>query len=328
MDGEDAIIPTHDAKPTMAFITKLNSKRTLQTILDTGSGHHIFDEVENPTFKRMRLTGIAGETISNVKGAVGKLKDVIQLRNTPANLISVGKLFEDEKWLKFILEKNRDDPKEQYWWGITINGNRMLIGVRNHASNLLYNANMEAINSDSRRDQSARAFVAEARNSITPRFRLKRSRHDIKETNVYEQHYVALGVPNPRDLKIIDDNFETPIFDVEGRKAIETMSRESYNMGRQSKHKYSAKRRRGKASQKITSMVATTSNSIMCIGCSRNQAATTCVFGRCAICCPGNDECPRHYNPQHIKKQGKGERIFALSLTRAQRLERRNTNKA
>jgi hypothetical protein len=328
LDGEDAIIPMHDAKPTMALITKLSSKRTLQTILDTGSGHHIFDEVENPTFKRMRLTGIAGETISNVKGAVGNLKDVIQLRNTPANLISVGKLFEDEKWLKFILEKNRDDPKEQYWWGITIDGNRMLIGVRNHESNLLYNANMEAINSDSRRDQSARAFVAEARNSITPRFRLKRSRHDIKETNVYEQHYVALGVPNPRDLKIIDDNFETPIFDVEGRKAIETMSRESYNMGRQSKHKYSAKRRRGKASQKITSMVATTSNSIMCIGCSRNQAATTCVFGRCAICCPGNDECPRHYNPQHIKKQGKGERIFALSLTRAQRLERRNTNKA
>ena len=328
MDGEDAIIPMHDAKPTMALITKLSSKRTLQTILDTGSGHHIFDEVENPTFKRMRLTGIAGETISNVKGAVGKLKDVIQLRNTPANLISVGKLFEDEKWLKFILEKNRDDPKEQYWWGITIDGNRMLIGVRNHESNLLYNANMEAINSDSRRHQSARAFVAEARNSITPRFRLKRSRHDIKETNVYEQRYVALGVPNPRDLKIIDDNFETPIFDVEGRKAIETMSRESYNMGRQSKHKYSAKRRRGKASQKITSMVATTSNSIMCIGCSRNQAATTCVFGRCAICCPGNDECPRHYNPQHIKKQGKGERIFALSLTRTQRLERRNTNKA
>ena len=328
MDGEDAIIPMHDAKPTMALITKLSSKRTLQTILDTGSGHHIFDEVENPTFKRMRLTGIAGETISNVKGAVGTLKDVIQLRNTPANLISVGKLFEDEKWLKFILEKNRDDPKEQYWWGITIDGNRMLIGVRNHESNLLYNANMEAINSDSRRDQSARAFVAEARNSITPRFRLKRSRHDIKETNAYEQHYVALGVPNPRDLKIIDDNFETPIFDVEGRKAIETMSRESYNMGRQSKHKYSAKRRRGKASQKTTSMVATTSNSIMCIGCSRNQAATTCVFGRCAICCPGNDECPRHYNPQHIKKQGKGERIFALSLTRVQRLERRNTNKA
>lgn len=95
----------HDAKPTMALITKLSSKRTLQTILDTGSGHHIFDEVENPTFKRMRLTGIAGETISNVKGAVGKLKDVIQLRNTPANLISVGKLFEDEKWLKSILEK-------------------------------------------------------------------------------------------------------------------------------------------------------------------------------------------------------------------------------
>lgn len=56
-------------------------------------------------FKRMRLTGIAGETISNVKGVVGKLKDVIQLRNTPANLISVGKLFEDEKWLKSILEK-------------------------------------------------------------------------------------------------------------------------------------------------------------------------------------------------------------------------------
>ncbi len=226
------------------------------------------------------------------------------------------------------MRKIRNDPKEQYWWGITNDGNRIVIGARNYESNLSYNANMDATNSDSRRAQNERAFVVEARRHIKPRFRLKQSHHDIEEVNLYEQHYVARELPNPLDLEITDEHFETEISGVDGRRAIEKMSRESYNMGRQSKQKYNAKRRQGKANQKITSMVVTELNTIMCIGCNRSQAATTCVFGRCAICCPGNDECPRHHNSRQIAKQGQGEKICALSLTRAQRLDRRNTNKA
>jgi len=91
---------------------KSTLKRKRQTLLDSGSGKHIFHRVDKPIFKRTKLTGIAAEAISNVVGEVGTLKNVIQLDNAPANLISVGKLFEDKKWRKFIITKNQDNAQE------------------------------------------------------------------------------------------------------------------------------------------------------------------------------------------------------------------------
>ena len=164
---------------------------------------------------------------TNTVGSVGILHDVIEFPGTIANLISTGKLLEDERWEKFEILKsgnNGNKSQEQYWWGIMRNGNRVLLGIRKRDSKHSLFEATTWITQPPNIHAASSTLALTATPGVKPRHGLRRSRLDLQPLNLYGNHYIALGLPNVNALEIIDKHFDKPIFGEKGRKEIKKMA--------------------------------------------------------------------------------------------------------
>ena len=110
------------------------------TIMDSGSAQHIARAVKNAVRSHIKLIGIGGHRDITKTGTWGTLMDVLEVVDTPANLISSGKLLENPKWIKFVIEKDPTNPVNQTWYGITKRNEKVVLAYRNADTDLLYYA--------------------------------------------------------------------------------------------------------------------------------------------------------------------------------------------
>ena len=190
----------------------------LPTIMDSGSQQHIARAVENAVNAHIKLIGIGGHKNISTKGTLGTLMDVLQVVDTPANLISSGKLLEHPKWKKFVIEKDATNPVNQTWYGITYDDRKITLAYRNADTDLLYYATMN---------------TGHKQNKSFPAFKSRRKTNDRQEQSKVKWISQSMGAPLPKVLKKLRKHFKGLKVKTQAIKDLERTTKEQHLLGSQ-----------------------------------------------------------------------------------------------
>ena len=190
----------------------------LPTIMDSGSQQHIARAVENAVNAHIKLIGIGGHKNISTKGTLGTLMDVLQVVDTPANLISSGKLLEHPKWKKFVIEKDATNPVNQTWYGITYDDRKITLAYRNADTDLLYYATMN---------------TGHKQNKSFPAFKSRRKTNDRQEQSKVKWVSQSMGAPLPNVLKKLQKHFKGLKVKTQAIKDLERTTKEQHLLGSQ-----------------------------------------------------------------------------------------------
>jgi hypothetical protein len=120
-------------------------KPPLEVIIDSGTAESIVNKLTGDAYNSLsHIIGIGGAQISRRRGSFGNLKHCIEVPLTPAILLSAGRMLENDRWHHFTIEKDPLDSTRQRWIGVQHNGNKIVIGIRDKSTGLLFRATDEA----------------------------------------------------------------------------------------------------------------------------------------------------------------------------------------